>query len=176
VVCCVENKNDGLNFYEGRYDIIDDGKLIDIAVWPTLVTVTSLMSAHIARNYTNKVPSLWQTMLATSLPTAACTLNVFCLSLPQSKFSTPNFRQFGPLKKTLRGNRFPDPDELKCSMREELRRFSKAFLYDRHRVLAESWKKEIVENKPDILKDVTMIYVKLITIVTVVSEKNMSHY
>ena len=57
MVYCVLNKKQGLNYYEGRYERNGDGNLIDIAVWPNLV-VTSLTSAHIARNSTIKVLSL----------------------------------------------------------------------------------------------------------------------
>jgi len=54
VVYCVLSKKQGLNYYEGRSERKGDWKLIDIAVWPILV-VTSLTSAHIARNSTNSV-------------------------------------------------------------------------------------------------------------------------
>ena len=56
-VYCVQNKEQGLNYYEGRYERNGDGKLIDIAVWVKLV-VTSSPSAHIARNSTKNVRSL----------------------------------------------------------------------------------------------------------------------
>jgi histone-lysine N-methyltransferase SETMAR len=38
-----------------------------------------------------------------------------------------DFHLYGPLKDALRGRRFADDDELKHSVREELRHFSKEF-------------------------------------------------
>ena len=57
VVYCVLNNRQGLNYYEGRYERNDFGKLIDIADWPNLV-VTASTSPHIVRNSTNNVHSL----------------------------------------------------------------------------------------------------------------------
>ena len=46
--------------------------------------------------------------------------------LPYSPDLTPyDFHLFGPLKDALRGRRFADIDDLKYSVHEELRRFSK---------------------------------------------------
>jgi len=46
--------------------------------------------------------------------------------LPYSPDLAPyDFHLFGPLKDALRGRRFADIDDLKYSVREELRRFSK---------------------------------------------------
>jgi len=33
-VCCVQNNKQGHNYYDGRYERNDDGKLTDIAVSP----------------------------------------------------------------------------------------------------------------------------------------------
>ena len=78
VVYRVLNNKQGLNYYEGRYERNDEGKLIDIADWPNLV-VTASTSAHISRNTTNNVHSLSHKMLAITLPTAVCTFNLFPL-------------------------------------------------------------------------------------------------
>jgi hypothetical protein len=51
---------------------------------------------------------------------------VLALTL-QSTFSTPNFHYFGSLNYALRGRRFPDADELKTKVYEELRRFNEVF-------------------------------------------------
>ena len=87
-----------------------------------------------------------------------------------------DFNIFGPLKDALRRRRFEDDDELKHSVREELRRFSKEL---RRRACSVScndgkivliMKDALWENNINLVKDVPMIYVKFIVTDNVVSE------
>jgi hypothetical protein len=57
VVYCVQDNKQIFNYYEGRYDRNSAGNLFNIAVWSNLI-VTSLRSAHIARNSITKFPPL----------------------------------------------------------------------------------------------------------------------
>jgi histone-lysine N-methyltransferase SETMAR len=75
--------------------------------------------------------------------------------LPRPLYSpdlTPSdFHIFGPLKDALRGRRFADDDELKHSVREELRRFSKEFYATGIQRLTQRWKK-CVDNEGDFVE------------------------
>jgi hypothetical protein len=87
-----------------------------------------LVVAPLFKNSTNKPPSLPQKTLAMTLPAEICTWNLFSLSsYLQHRFTTSDFHLFGPLKDAPRGRRFADDDELKLSVREEFRCFSKEF-------------------------------------------------
>jgi hypothetical protein len=65
----------------------------------------------------------------TNMPTREATATMWWTVLPHPPYSPDlasyDFHLFGPLKDALRGSRFADIDDLKYSVREELRRFSK---------------------------------------------------
>jgi hypothetical protein len=89
----------------------------------------------------------------------------------------PDFHIFGPLKDALRGRRFTEDDELKHSVREELRRFSKEFFATGMQLLKQRrnsvliMKKTLWKNNLSFVNYVPLIYVSLIIIVIIVSEK-----
>jgi histone-lysine N-methyltransferase SETMAR len=62
-----------------------------------------------------------------------------------------DFHLFGLLKDSLRGRRFADDDELKHSVREELRRFSKELYATGIQRLTQRWKK-CVHNEGDFVE------------------------
>jgi hypothetical protein len=78
-----------------------------------------------------------------------------------------NFHLIGPLEDAPPRCRFADVDELKHSMREELRRFSKELRRRAYGVSRNDGNSVlIVKNSLNFVKDVTMIFVKCITIGT----------
>jgi histone-lysine N-methyltransferase SETMAR len=62
-----------------------------------------------------------------------------------------DFHLIGPLKDALRGRRFADDDELKHSVREELRRLSKEFYATGIQRLTQRWK-NCVDNGGDFVE------------------------
>lgn len=61
------------------------------------------------------------------------------------------FHLFGPLKDALPGRRFAGDNELKYSVREDLRRLSKEFYATGVHLYMQSWKK-CVDNEEDVVK------------------------
>jgi len=80
--------------------------------------------APLFKNSIEDIPSLAQKTLAITLQEEVYALSLFSL-IPYSPVLAPStFHLFGPLKDAPRRRRFADEDELKYSVREELRRFS----------------------------------------------------
>jgi hypothetical protein len=86
--------------------------------------------------------------------------------------ATSDFHIFGPLKDALRGRRFADDDELKHSVRDDLRRFSKELYTTGIQRLTQRYKK-CVDNEGDFVKYAPMIYVSFTIIVILVSKKKV---
>jgi hypothetical protein len=139
------------------------------------VIVTTLTSAHIPRNSTNKFHSLQHKMLAITLPTAVCSLNLFSLYSLQSPLSTPTSIILVPLRMNYEDAVLLTPPRWKHKVCEELRRFSKEFCTTGTERLKQSWKNVLImkgnlwKNKLDFLKCLPLIYKQLITAVTAVS-------
>jgi histone-lysine N-methyltransferase SETMAR len=97
---------------------------------------------------------------------AIATMGWTVLSHPpySPELAHPEFHLFGPLKDALRGRRFAEDDELKRSVREELRRFSKEFFATGIQHLKQRcnsvliMKKTFWKNNLNFVKDVPLIY------------------
>jgi histone-lysine N-methyltransferase SETMAR len=100
-------------------------------------------------------PSTTTLIAHTSLITREATATIGWTVLPHPPFSPglapSDFHLYGPLKDALGGRRFADDDELKHSVGEELRRFSKEFYTTGIQRLTQRWKK-FVDNEGDFVE------------------------
>ena len=96
-----------------------------------------------------------------------------------SNLSAPISTIFGPQKNILRGRHFPDADELKTQRAWRAPTLYQRDFHDRHTATDGTLEKRVDcegEFMEKSVNAVPMVYVKLIIIVLVFSEKNMSNY